>query len=381
MRPMIIAVIALLAAVSSTGAAQARWRLVEDLRIGSEADEATTFTDVRSVVAGPNGHIFVLEARTQEIRVFDKAGTFVTRAARRGQGPGEIAGANGMIVLRDTIWANDPRNGRWAAWSAADGKYARQLTISIQGYGFLWEAGLDGEGRIIDPVSIRTGRTDEKGRPVSERRLRRVRTDGAADTIPVPTCTYGREPLKVSFSGENPGAGPGQPLNTFIGIPFFPRPLVAIDGRGGFWCAPNNEYVLVHFALEKGDTVRTVRTPYTRLPVPHAERDSAIARVKKSLSAYKLVDADYSLVPTTHPVFSRLDVSDTGQLWARRTTQAGTASAFDVYDANGRRIATADATLRFVAHLPVHVRGDHVYGVVLDEDEIPTVVRARIVRE
>ena len=365
---------------ASTAGAQARWQLVEDLRIGSDGEETATFTDVRSIVAGPTGNIFVLDARPQEIRVFDRSGKFLALAARRGQGPGEIAGANGMILLRDTIWANDPRNSRWAAWSALDGRYARQLTIPIRSYGFLWEAGTDGEGRIVDPVSIPTDRTDAKGRPVSDRRLRRVRTTGGADTVPLPACTQRTGPAQLTFVGENPNPGPGGLFNTVIQIPFLPRPLTAIDGRGGIWCAPNDEYVLVHLALGKADTLHTIRMPYTRLPVPRAARDSAIDQAKKSLARFKVVDADYSLVPASHPVFSRLDVDDRGQLWARRTTPAGSPSSFDVYDASGGRVATVSSTVRFAPHLPVHVRGEHVYGVVLDEDDVPNVVRARIVR-
>src|SRR5690349_17225277 len=113
MRTKMIALFALLTAtVSTVAGAQAKWQLVEDLRIGGDGADATMFTDVRSVVAGPGGQIFVLDARPQEIRMFDRTGKFVALTARKGQGPGEIAGANGMVVLRDTIWVNDPRNGR-----------------------------------------------------------------------------------------------------------------------------------------------------------------------------------------------------------------------------------------------------------------------------
>ena len=381
MRPTMIPRAALLLAMlASTGDAQARWQLVEDLRIGGDEQEATMFTSVRSIVAGPEGHIFVLDARPQEIRLFDRTGKFITLAARKGQGPGEIAGANGLLVLRDTVWANDPNNGRWSAWSAVNGKHARQLTISIRSYGFLWEAGADAEGRIIDPVSIRTNRVDARGRPVSERRLRRVRTDGTADTIPFPECQQRNPPAMISFSGENPNPGPGQSLNMFTLIPFQPRPLFAFDGQGGLWCAPNDEYVLVRMRLGGSDTLQTVRRQYTRLSVPRAERDSAIAQTRKSLAEFKVVTADYSLIPTSHPVFTRLDVDDRGQLWARRTTQAGSPSGFDVFDSSGRMVATVASTVRFAPNLPVHIRADHVYGVVLGEDDTPQVVRARIVR-
>ena len=358
--------------------AQPQWQLVEDLRIGGEQSDATIFTDVRGVVAGPRGHILVLDARPQEIRVFDATGKFLTTAARRGQGPGEIANANGMLLVGDTLWVNDPSNGRWSAWSAIDGRYLRQITIAVTGYGFIWEAGLDAAGRIADPISLASDRRGADGRPMYERHLRLVTTGGRiADTVPFTGCTQRNPPPRTFFRGS--GIGPNGPGNTNRSIPFLPQPLSAMDQKGGYWCSPNDEYVLVHRAFGRNDTLHAVRMPYSRLAVARAQRDSAIEEMRTALSRYTVNDADYSLVPSTQPVFARLDVDDRGQLWARRTVAAGSPIRFDVYDANGRSIASVATTLRFARYIPLHFRGDHVYGVALGEDDVPYVVRARIV--
>ena len=365
----------LCAIVSTRATAQARWQLVEDLRIGGE-EAMTMFTDIRGLVAGPDGHIFVLDFRPQEIRVFDRFGKFVTLAARKGQGPGEIANANGMVVVDQTVWVNDPSNGRWSAYSAVDGKYLRQITIPIRSYGYLWDAGIDGEGRIVEAVSVRTDRVDPATkRPVSEPRIRRVRTDRAlADTIPETSCAPRSTPAKTVFTGSTPGAG-----NMFYGVPFLPRSLSVFDGRSGYWCSPNDEYLLVHRSLGKGDTLHAVRKPYSRVPVSREQREKAITDARTALGRYKDIDADYSLIPSAHPVFQRLDLDDKGQLWARRVT-AGSAPTIDVYDASGKEIATVTTIVPFQAFLPIHIRGDFVYGVIRDEDDVPYVVRARIVR-
>ena len=377
MRHVILGAMALvLSAISPAPAmAQPRWQLVEDLRIGGE-DETTIFTDIRSIVAGPQGHIFVLDARPQEIRVFDRTGKFVTLAARKGQGPGEIANANGMLLARETIWVNDPSNGRWSAYSAADGKYLRQMLIPIRSFGYLWGAGIDAEGRFIDPVLVTTDRVDPATkRPVSEPRIRRVRNDGTIiDTIQAAVCEQRTPPAKTSFTGSTPGVG-----NSFYGIPFLPRPLMVFDGRSGYWCTPSDEYLLAHRSLANGDTLHAVRKPYTRVPVTREQREKAIKDARTSLARYKDIDADYSRIPSAHPVFQRLDLDDKGQLWARRVT-ADSSRAIDVYDAAAKQIATVTTTIPFQAHLPMHIRGDFVYGVIRDEDDVPYVVRARIVR-
>ena len=365
----------LMLACATQAKSQQQWRLVEDLRIGGDESDATIFTDPRSVVVGPQGHLFVLDFRPQEIRVFDRGGKFVKTVSRKGQGPGELSNSNGLLLLADTIWANDPANGRWNAYSSIDGKYLRQITIPITMFGYVWDAGQDGRGQILDRILVPVARAaGSTGEPQLESRFRRVRTDGAiVDTVPEMACVQREKPAKTIFRGSNPGG-----MN--MSIPFLPRPLAVFDGRGGSWCTPNDEYLLVHRAVGRADTLHAVRRAHTRIPVSDAERDSVIASAKTALARYSVVDADYSLIPKTRPVFVRLDRDDDGNVWARRTTRPGSGSQFDVYDSSGRMVATVSAPVVFREYIPLHIRGDHAYGFVTDEDDVPYVVRMRIVR-
>jgi hypothetical protein len=171
------------------------------------------------------------------------------------------------------------------------------------------------------------------------------------------------------------------PIGIFLPIPFRVQPLGRFDGRGGYWCTPNDTYLIAHRSLAKGDTLHTIRKPYTRVPIPASRRDSAIANVKARLARYPVVNADYSLVPTAHPVFQSLDVDDAGRVWARRFTLPGTPAEYDVYDTAGRAVATVTTTLNLGAIQGLHIRGDNVYGVVWDENDVQYVVRARVVKE
>ncbi len=258
------------------------WRLVEDLRIGADSGgEMTAFTDIRGIVAGTDGRIFVLEMRPPQIRVFSPDGRFLNLAAREGQGPGEIGDANGLLIVRDTIWANDPQNGRWSAWSAADGRYVGQFTIPVNSHGWLWEAGVDAEGRILDQILVPTANPGAGGNPW-EGRLRRVRTDGGiADTVALPECMQREPPATWSFTGSRSGPRGG---GGSYAIPFLPRAVRAFDGKGGIWCSPNDEYLLVYRTVGAPDTVRTVRLPYARVPVSDAEREAEVGKVKAFLS-------------------------------------------------------------------------------------------------
>ena len=77
----------------------------------------------------------------------------------------------------------------------------------------------------------------------------------------------------------------------------------------------------------------------------------------------------------------RLDIGDRAQLWARRVTPVGQPAAVDVYDATGRAIAVVTSPIPFGGNIPLHIRGDYVYGTVRDADDVPYVMRARIVNE
>lgn len=66
--------------------------LNEVLVIGAEEADSTEylFGSLTSVVPGPDGHIYVADRQTSNIRVFDPSGTYVRTLGRRGEGPGEF---------------------------------------------------------------------------------------------------------------------------------------------------------------------------------------------------------------------------------------------------------------------------------------------------
>ena len=120
----------------------AKWKLVEDLRIGGAEEGPASFSDVHSMIATSDGSIFVLETKDQEVRVFDRDGKFLRRAARRGKGPGEIEYGTGLAISRDTVWVSDPRNGRFSSYNAA-GDHIAQVTIVTNGHGDVWRGVAD----------------------------------------------------------------------------------------------------------------------------------------------------------------------------------------------------------------------------------------------
>lgn len=348
--------------------AQAPWRLVEEVRIGNGESEAYTFTDIRGLAVGTNGRIFVLDYKTQEIRAFDSTGKFIKVIARRGHGPGEISNANGLGQAPDgTIWVNDPGNSRFTLFRP-DGSFLRQHVVPIRGYGFIWDGMVDAEGRINDPLIG----PDPKGRHI--RRLRRYAADGTpGDTVDVPCTPPGT--ASAPWIGRSKNGGSGS-----MTIPFTPRTQVALDPRGYAWCSTGEAYRVVRVRLGKGDTVAVIHRDVAPVPVTASERATEIARADSFFKRYETSNVDYSQIPKVKPVIQALDVDDAGRLWARRTTASRSSTTFDLFDTNGSPIATVTGPFRISAFWHPVIRGDAMYTVVVDEDDVPMVVRARTTR-
>jgi hypothetical protein len=361
----------LLPGVDQEALAQERWRLTETLRIGSPDDGPYLFSDVRGVAVNARGEIFVLDFKVQEIRQFDAQGKFVKRVVRVGSGPGEIRNANGILSTPGgQLWVNDPANGRFSVFSAA-GEFVRQLAVSTWGYGYIWNGMVDRTGVLHEFFPVQ-----ETPRAESRPFIRRFHPVGKIDTLPLPSCAdrTGRSPEQRVFFGR--GAGRSRTMS----VPFLPSPTMTWDPRGFVWCSSSDRYEVLQLGIARGDTLRRITLNVEPIEVTRAERDAAIARVRAAFQELGVPDPDFGLIPRTKPVIQALDVDDTGRLWVRRTGSDTTKTLFDVWDDRGRHLAQLEAPFRISPYWHPVIRGNTLYTVVVDEDDVPYVVRARIDR-
>jgi hypothetical protein len=359
----------------------ATWTLSEELRLEDD-DAEKSFGEIRGVVATRNGNIFVLDYKAQEIRVFDSGGKFLRLAARRGNGPGEIVDANGMIVgPDDVVWTNDPRNGRWSAYNSA-GQFLRQLIVPIRSFTYLWGAAADATGRILDPIFVLdpTKIDPATNRPTSVARIRRVRLDnGAVDTVDHPVCVT-PPPVTTTTIHFRRAGGDGE---RYMGVPFLPRAQTALTRQGTIWCTPSAEYRLsIHTMGARGANPyrEVVRHDLPAPPVSPDERKAAEARIDSTVRTYgPIVTGGASLIPKNKPVIASIAADDQGRVWVRRTDTPAERPEFEVFDPSGRPIARVRASGK-VGSLQVFITGNLLYTVVRDEFDVESVVRYRINR-
>jgi len=360
----LLAMLALFPVAATDARAQAEWRLVEELRIGGEEEGPASFSSISGLAVAPDGRLFILERSTQDIRIFDASGRHVKTVGRTGSGPGEYRFANGILRAPDgTVWVHDPGNARLAVLGA-DGALLRHHSMINNGYGAIWGGAFDEAGRLWDPVFLLV-----EGRPA--RALRRFSPDLVrADTLEIPGCAEGRRsPEPYEFAGSDN-------RRIMVGVPFSPGAIGALDPEGAMWCGWNQEYVLVRRRLGSGDTIAVVRGTAGPQPVTASERDSALAAIRARAPGAR---PDPSRIPDRKPVLVQTTVDPLHRLWVR-VADGRPGVRYDVFGPGGAPLATARAEFSPVPWFPPVVDGDRFYTIVYDEDEVPFVVRARIVR-
>jgi len=348
--------------------AQSRWQVRVEQRFALDDGLADPIKDLRDFAVGRDGRLYVLENTVKQVHVYLPTGRYSKSFARTGSGPGELRDANGIIAGPDgTLWINDHGNGRITNYTA-DGAFLRQMLSQALGYRFRWSGFISPEGVLHDELF--SSRPREAAPPLHV--LQRRRLDGTVlDTVTVESCPGDKE-RKTAFAAVS------KDRRRFMQIPFLQQRLSAIDPRGAVWCNIGTAYSILRLDIRSGATLAKAERPVSRYPVPEKMRDSAIAAIRSAVAGYESSDVDLSLVPNEFPFFQALIVDDRGRLWARRQTDTAR-TEFDVFDETGRFLATATLSARTSAYGRVLIRGDDLYAVALDDDDIANVVRARIV--
>lgn len=346
------------------------WTLVEELRVGTvEGGGPDAFAYLKGLVALDGGGFAVLESQAQELRVFGPDGTHVATHGRKGEGPGEFADANGLMLDgRGRLWVPDTRNGRMSVFDPREG-FVESFPFTDANFHWIWNGAMVGGDRIYRPWRSGSGRRLH----VYDLAMARV------DSLPLP----GDRPEDEAYDpSSQPGAfyqetGGGYMMYS---IPFYPGEVRHIDARGAFWSTAGGtpEYRITRWR-PGGDTTLLVETRRPPVPVPTVERDSVIDAMRQMTSAMGVGEWDWSRVPTTKPAVEAIFASAEGNLWVRIPSHGG-GVLFDVYSGDGAYLGTARLGfgLALFEQVPPVVQGDLIWLIATDDLDVPYVIRARI---
>ena len=373
-RVVACSILALIGSVQSVGAQGARWTLKETLRIGGAESGPTSFVSVRSMDVDSKGRILVMDRATQDIKMFAPDGKYVRTIGRKGSGPGEMKNAEGMVIAHDgRIWVRDAANARFTVFTP-EGEFDKNWTTRFCWSQGNWNPQVDRQkGRIIDyDCMIVAGR----GRDYAVLGYR-------SDLATIDTLYTRPECGTRELSEAGTWITRSEKSTMYQSIPFAPSPIGVLGPAGEMWCAPNSSrYEVMKLVAGAKDTVKFTRN-VPAVPVTKEERDSII----KQFDAKGPSGLDFDRIPKAKPAIQRITIDDQGRPWIRRTNAQGLVT-FDVYDRAGKPVANVDlsaAITEMVAinspmYMPFVVRKDHVYMVVLDDDDVQHVVRYQIAR-
>lgn len=337
------------------------WKLTEEIVIGPEVDSIYGLSEITGIAVDSTGRIYILERSLPAVLIYDSMGKLLKRVGREGDGPGEFRQPNGLgLDQAGRLWVVEGRSQRYSIFDR-EGNFLATKPRRIGSYGYFWSGKFLTAGDFVEEQSYLRG--DGHTTPVL------TRYDSATvrlDSLVLPYTLTGENNYRLDHANGY----------TVMPVPWHPSYWNYVDARGFVWTGNTGRYELTQLDL-RGDTIRVIRKEQAGIPVTAAERDSAIDHVKKIAQG---AEFDEGRIPRVKPVLERVLVDDAGFVYVLTPEPEGatTGTGFDVFDPEGRylgRVTTPRRIGPWRPAAPMVLKRGKVWAVVVDEDDVPRVVR------
>ncbi len=345
------------------------WRVVEEIRIGSDSDDdAVLIGHVESFDVDARGRIFALDSQSQEIYVFDASGELTRSVGGQGAGPGEFEQAHAIDLGDDgRLWVMEMQHGQLTIIDE-NGDYLGAERVASTGWSYSpYPGGMDHKGRYNAAVIVQEE---------DDSHLELARYDQSfvpIDTIKIPSRT---EPTEMFEYVTERGA-------TYSAtIPFRGSFSWRFSPGGNFWTLQTKKYELSE-VTGAGETLRRVTLDHDPLPVTESDREQAIESLSWLLEEGGKIDR--SKIPKTKPVVSNFFCDDEGNLWVMRIPEdeedeGDEGQWIDLFGSEGRFLGGIRLPFSLRANPEPIVRSGFLYGITTNELGAEIIVRARIIK-
>jgi len=348
-----------------------------DLKFGSlDGDDPNLiFGDIRGIQATGDGTIYVLDYQAAEVRAFDSDGRYLRTIVREGEGPGEITRANGIILSGDTLlWIHD--HGKWRIIGVdLTGEQLRQFNKPVLSYGAIWRGVFDNRGRYWRGES----HSDEESpypppQGWSSSKWRAYYKYFDLSSGGVDSVYFGERSARSYYHHYRDSSGRLRLLTPDFGA----YEMTVVNPSGGFWRANTAAYRISRTG-QGGDTLVVIEAGLSAQPVTDEDRSAYVDEiVKDSPEARRAAEAVAALMPDVKPVLARMFVDDEGRLWVQRLTSAGAPAFFDTYSEDGDYLGSVRFAFTPAFSEYFWVQHGNIYTWVVDEMDVPYVVRASL---
>jgi hypothetical protein len=354
------------------------------MRIAPTVDDTSLFAEIGEIDVDAANRVWLFDFQSHRLFLFDSAGALVRRIGRQGQGPGEFASGNGLVMLPDTgaaLW--DARNARISFFSA-NGDFRTSWPIPS---GFYTSNGLyiDSAGALYLRRPVTAPR---EGEILGRMGLVRLGDGGTyVDSLipvdlPVPREIF----IAVSSDGGSRSSTSWR---------YAPNYHFDWHPHGFFVAGHGGKYEIV-IARPDGKPVVIRRTgaPVSLLPDEKAEEKEYITwNMRQTQPAWSWTGPD---LPDAKAPLTGITVTRDGNIWARVATPSELIPAEELPPATEKgppvrryRSPTTyevySSTGRFLGRVPMPPRttmfqadGDHVWAISRDQDDLPSVIRFRL---
>ena len=349
-------------------------------------------SSVWDVDVSTDGHVFASEPQFAHVIVFGPDGSYVRTIGRRGLGPGEFQVPGNLSWTGDTLVVFDFQSG--GNLFSVEGEYYGRVSFKLQT--------ADNPSFAVQPIFLLADGNVMGFAPVpTSAVVRGERTQQAWLTL-----SRGGELLDTlalqSLAGQYVSIDLGQ-REVSPTHPLASNPLVAVPPDGSFMVMVDREAPTggeapsfrVHRIALDGDTALSQELPYSPIELTDSEIDSIARSMATGYAARYALTVDRAAfalrqqIPWPHhrpPVTNVLAASD-GSVWLRRETAIGDSIRWDVLDARLRHVGfvylPSDLDVKVISEAGFEsaLPGWHVYGVVLDAFDVPSLMQYQVSSE
>lgn len=351
----------------------ARLDSVPEFAVGSlNGPEAEQFGSIGGVLPLSSGEVAVLDGQASEIRVFDRAGTFLRTIGQKGDGPGEFQQPNALALFGDTVAVYDVRHRRITRLGL-DGSLLG--TIPLDAAGFFFVALFTRDGGLVAQSFDLSGGMGSASHELQLTRDRavlfRVTPEGnAADTL---DRLPGRESLRSIVASD------GRVNVLMRSLPFGRRNVVGV-GEEYLWSGASDQFVFHMRSLDTGALVRIIRAPGLDRALTDAIRaealEHAVADSDGTPEDLETIQEGFDLSPDQDllPAYDRFVVDDNQRVWVRQASVTGPPTTWWVFDQSGEALGYVEVPERSTIQA---IRCDEVWVETQDDFDVPSVAMYR----